>query len=91
MLEASTSKDSSSNAVGAWRISSETIASRSTAVTVFFLSASSLKLLKAALRAAPSTSKPSSSSALRRAWRPECLPSTIAFESSPIVVASMIS
>ncbi len=55
-------------------------------MTFFFLSAISLKRLNAVLSAAPSTSKPSSSSALRSAWRPECLPSTIEFVSSPIVV-----
>ena len=91
VYEASMSNDSSSNAAGACFISSETIASRSSAVTFFFLSASSLKRLKAVLSAAPSTWKPSSSSALRSAWRPECLPSTIEFVSRPIVVASMIS
>ena len=90
-FDASTSNDSIAKAAGACFISSETIASRSSAVTFFFLSASSLKRLKAVLSAAPSTWKPSSSSALRSAWRPECLPSTIEFASSPIVVASMIS
>ncbi len=90
-LDASTSNDSIAKAAGACFISSETIASRSSAVTFFFLSASSLKRLKAVFSAAPSTSKPSSSSALRSAWRPECLPSTIELVSSPIVVASMIS
>jgi hypothetical protein len=60
-------------------------------VTFFFLSASSLNRLKAVLSAAPSTLKPSSSSAFLSAWRPECLPSTSEFASSPIVVASMIS
>ena len=90
-FDASTSNDSIRNAAGACFISSETIASRSSAVTFFFLSASSLKRLKALFSAAPSTAKPSSSSALRSAWRPECLPSTIEFVSSPIVVASMIS
>ena len=52
-------------------------------MTFFFLSASSLKRLKAVFSAAPSTSKPSSSSALRSAWRPECLPSTIEFVLEP--------
>ena len=85
------SKDTSSYAAGACFISSETIASRSSAVTFFFLSASSLKRLKAVFSAAPSTLKPSSSSALRSACRPECLPSTSELVSSPIVVASMIS
>ena len=54
-FEASTSNDSISNAAGACFISSETIASRSSAVTFFFLSASSLKRLKAVFSAAPST------------------------------------
>ena len=58
---------------------------------VFFLSAISLKRLNAVFSAWPSTRTPSSSSALRSAWRPECLPSTIEFVCSPIVVASMIS
>ena len=89
--DASTSNDSMPNDSGASRISSETIASRSSAVIAFFLSASSLKRWNAVLSAAPSTWKPSCSSSLRRAWRPECLPSTIALVSRPIVVASMIS
>ena len=62
---------------------SETIASRSSAVTCFFLSAISLKRLNAWLSALPSTLKPSCSSASRSAWRPECLPSTIEFDSRP--------
>ena len=41
--------------------------------------------------ALPSTLKPSCSSASRSAWRPECLPSTIEFDSSPTSRASMIS
>ena len=40
-------------------------------MTCFFLSAISLKRLNAVLSAWPETSKPSSSSALRSAWRPE--------------------
>ena len=60
-------------------------------MTCFFLSAMSLKRLNAVLSVWPETSKPSSSSALLSAWRPECLPSTIEFASSPTVVASMIS
>ena len=52
-------------------------------MTFFFLSASSLKRLKAVFSAAPSTWKPSSSSALRSAWRPECLPSTIELRLEP--------
>ena len=68
-----------------------TSASRSIALTCFFLSAISLKRLNAVLSAWPSTVKPSSCSASRSAWRPECLPSTSEFASSPIVVASMIS
>ena len=60
-------------------------------MTCFFLSAISLKRLKAALSAWPSTSNPSSCSADFSAWRPECLPSTSWLASSPTVVASMIS
>ena len=55
------------------RISSETIASRSSAVTCFFLSAISLNRLNAWLSALPSTLKPSCSSASRSAWRPGVL------------------
>ena len=54
-----------------------TSASRSIAVTCFFLSAISLKRLNAVFSAWPETVKPSSSSADFSAWRPECLPSTI--------------
>ena len=69
-----------------------TSASRSIAVTCFFLSAISLKRLNAVFSAWPETVKPSSSSADFSAWRPECLPSTIEDESStPTVPASMIS
>ena len=52
------SKDSSSKPLADWRISSETIASRSSAVTFFLRSAISLKRLNAVFSAAPSTSKP---------------------------------
>jgi hypothetical protein len=60
-------------------------------VTCFFLSAISLKRLNAVFRTAPETVKPSSSSAALSAARPECLPSTREFVSSPMVEASMIS
>src|ERR1700733_14569658 len=88
---ASTSNQASSWASERSRISSETIASRSSAVTCFLRSATSLKALKAALRALPSTWKPSCSRASFKAWRPECLPNTIEFDSKPTSVASMIS
>ena len=67
------------------RSSSVTSASRSIAVTCFLRSAISLKRLNALLSAWPETSKPSSSSACCSAWRPECLPSTIALASRPTV------
>ncbi len=60
-------------------------------MTVFLRSATSLKRLNAVFSAAPSTSKPSCSSALRSAWRPECLPSTSELLSRPMSAASMIS
>ena len=53
-LAAVTSKEASSWASARSRISSETIASRSSEVTCFLRSAISLKALKAELRAPPS-------------------------------------
>ena len=61
------------------------------AVITFFLSAISLKRLKAVFKPCPESSKPSSARAFCRACRPECLPRTIELVASPTVVASMIS
>ena len=53
--DASTPHHSIAYEAGTWRISSDTSASRSSAVTFFFLSATSLKRLNAVFSAAPST------------------------------------
>eukprot|EP00958_Prasinococcus_capsulatus_P010413 scaffold1017_cov374-Prasinococcus_capsulatus_cf.AAC.9 len=66
----------------------------SSSVTIFFLSAKSLKRLNTSFSSSFVTSYPSSTNLLPRAWRPLSFPNTRPasfFRESPIVSGDMIS